>query len=160
GRRGRGEPEGRRPRKRRAPYGMQQGPRPSAREFLLDVRPFARSYALSDVSSFSGSESLMNRSKQSSRRAFLKAGIAAAGVFTIGPRHVVGGRGLVPPSDKVNIALIGAGGQGRSNPRELFHQADAQVIAVAAPAESFSLDAFYYKGAGGRGPVQAEIEKH
>jgi predicted dehydrogenase len=102
----------------------------------------------------------MNGSNQSSRREFLQAGVAAAGVFSIVPRHVLGGRGFVPPSDKVNIALIGAGGQGRSNTRELFHQADAQLIAVADPAESFSLDAFYYKGAGGRGPVQAEIEKH
>jgi predicted dehydrogenase len=102
----------------------------------------------------------MNASNQSSRREFLRAGVAAAGVFTIVPRHVLGGRGFVPPSDKVNIALIGAGGQGRSNTRELFNQADAQVIAVADPAESFSLDAFYYKGAGGRGPVRAEIEKH
>src|SRR5947209_13062640 len=102
----------------------------------------------------------MNDSRRSSRRKFLKAGAAAAGLFTIVPRHVLGGRGFVAPSDKVNIALIGAGGQGRSNVRELFKQADAQVIAVTDPAEAFSLDRFYYKGQGGRGPVRAEIEKH
>jgi predicted dehydrogenase len=98
----------------------------------------------------------MNRS---SRREFLKAG-AAAGVFSIVPRHVLGGRGYVAPSDKVNVALVGAGGQGRSNVRELFKLDAAQVIAVADPAESFSLERFYYKGTGGRGPVQNEIEKH
>jgi predicted dehydrogenase len=102
----------------------------------------------------------MNGSEQSTRRDFLKAGALAAGLFTIVPRHVLGGRGYVPPSDKVNIALIGAGGQGRTNTRELFNQADAQVIALADPAESFSLDRFYYKGMGGRGPVGSEIEKH
>jgi predicted dehydrogenase len=102
----------------------------------------------------------MNGSDPSSRRAFLKAGAAAAGVFTIVPRHVLGGRGFVPPSDTVNIALIGAGGQGRSNLRELIKQADAQVIAVADPAESFSLERYYYKGQGGRAPLQHEIEKH
>src|SRR5437868_10564329 len=101
----------------------------------------------------------MNRAR-SSRRDFLKAGVAAASVFTIVPRHVLGGRGFVPPSDKVNVALIGAGGQGRTNVRELFKLADAQVIAVADPAESFSLARFYYKGMGGRAPVKDEIEKH
>src|SRR5262249_20104873 len=70
------------------------------------------------------------------------------------------GRGFVAPSDKVNIALIGAGGQGLTNARALFRLNDAQIIAVADPAESFSLDRFYYKGAAGRGPVQGEIEKH
>src|SRR5207245_1247532 len=70
------------------------------------------------------------------------------------------GRGFVPPSDKVNIALVGAGGQGRSNARELFKQPDAQIVAVADPAESFSLEQFYFKGVGGRVPVQGEIEKH
>src|SRR5438876_2173167 len=102
----------------------------------------------------------MNRSDSLSRRKFLKAGATAAAVFTIVPRHVLGGRGFVAPSDKVNIALIGAGGQGRTNTRELFRLSDAQVIAVADPAESFSLEQFYYKGVGGRVPIQAEIEKH
>jgi predicted dehydrogenase len=102
----------------------------------------------------------MNQSRRSSRREFLKAGVAAASVFSIVPRHVLGGRGFVPPSDKVNIALVGAGGQGRSNARELFKQPDAQIIAVADPAESFSLEQFYFKGVGGRVPVQREIEKH
>src|SRR5438552_429753 len=97
------------------------------------------------------------------RRQFLKA-TAAAGLFTIVPRHVLGGPGFVAPSDKVNVALIGAGGRGRENVRELFKLADAQVVAVADPAESYSLEPFYYvKGGishGGRGPAVADIEKH
>jgi predicted dehydrogenase len=102
----------------------------------------------------------MNGSIRSSRRQFLKTAAAAGSVFTIVPRHVLGGRGFVAPSDKVNIALIGAGGQGRTNARELFKQADAQIVAVADPAESFSLERFYYKGVAGRIPVKAEIERH
>src|SRR5436305_13016191 len=101
----------------------------------------------------------MNQSPRSSRREFLKAGVAAAGVFSIVPRHVLGGRGFVPPSDKVNIALVGAGGQGRTNVRELFKQADAQIIAVADPAESLSLVRFYFKWVGGRLPAEGEIAK-
>lgn len=94
------------------------------------------------------------------RRDFIKAGASALTAATIVPRHVLGGPGFVAPSDKVNIALVGAGGQGRSNLRELFKLDDAQVIAVADPAESFSLENFYYKGMGGRKPILAEIEKH
>jgi predicted dehydrogenase len=102
----------------------------------------------------------MNQYSFASRRKFLKTSAAAAGVFTIVPRHVLGGRGYVPPSDKVNVALIGAGGQGRTNTRALFRLDDAQVVALADPAESFSLDRFYYRGLGGRLPVQREIETH
>jgi hypothetical protein len=34
--------------------------------------------------------------------------------------------------------------------RNLFPLDDAQIIAVADPAESFSLENFYFKGMGGR----------
>jgi predicted dehydrogenase len=94
-----------------------------------------------------------------SRRQFLQASAAAAAISII-PRHVLGGPKFVAPSEKVNIALVGAGGQGRTNTRALFNEPDAQVIALADPVESVSLDRFYFKGLGGRGPVKAEIEKH
>jgi predicted dehydrogenase len=45
-----------------------------------------------------------------SRRQFV-AGVAGASAFMIVPRHVLGGPGYTPPSDKLNIACIGAGGQ-------------------------------------------------
>ena len=93
------------------------------------------------------------------RRAFLNASAAAAAGFTIVSPHVLGGPKHVAPSDKVNIALIGAGGQGRTNLRALFKEADAQVIAVADPAERWDLSPFYYKGQAGRGPVMAEVTK-
>src|SRR5262249_17249268 len=93
------------------------------------------------------------------RRQFLHASAAAA-AFTIVPRHVLGGPNFVSPSEKVNIAIIGAGGQGRTNVRALFNEADAQIIAVADPSEQCDVEPFYYKGKGGRKPVIAEIEKH
>ncbi len=95
-----------------------------------------------------------------SRRTFLKEGAAAAASLTIVPRHVLGGAGQVAPSDKVNIALIGAGGQGRSNLRELFEHADAQVVAVADPADYFGLERFYFGGVAGRKALRDEIEHH
>ena len=48
---------------------------------------------------------------QISRRTFVGAA-AAAGAFTIVPRHVLGGRGYIAPSDKLNVACIGIGGMG------------------------------------------------
>ena len=100
-----------------------------------------------------------------SRRTFLHTGAAAAaslsvGCATIVPRHVVAASGQVPPSDKINIALIGAGGQGRTNARALFKLDDAQIIAIADPAAYLDLEPFYYKGMAGRKPVRDEIEQH
>jgi len=52
---------------------------------------------------------------RTSRRKFLAASAAAASTafsFTIVPRHVLGGEGQTPPSERVNIGGIGAGGMG------------------------------------------------
>jgi predicted dehydrogenase len=93
------------------------------------------------------------------RRRFLQTTATAVAATIVAP-HVLGGPRHVAPSDKVNIALVGAGGQGRTNTRALFQEPAAQVVAVADPIDQFSLDAFYYKDLGGRQPVRAEIEKH
>jgi hypothetical protein len=78
------------------------------------------------------------------RRQFVQRTMAAATSFTIVPRHVLGGPGFVPPSAKVNIALVGAGGQGIRNAKALLGLPDAQIVAIADPAEVFSLENFYY----------------
>jgi len=48
------------------------------------------------------------------RRQFLGSAATAA-AFTIVPRHVLAGSGQKPPSEKLNIACIGVGGQGGSD---------------------------------------------
>ena len=53
--------------------------------------------------------------KKISRRKFIEGTAVASAAFTIVPRHVLGGPGNTPPSDKLNIATIGAGGQGAGN---------------------------------------------
>lgn len=50
-----------------------------------------------------------------SRRSFIGKTSLAAAAITIVPRHVLGGQGYTPPSDKLNIACIGIGGKGNSD---------------------------------------------
>lgn len=98
-------------------------------------------------------------SSRLTRRSFLAGTATTAAAVTLIPRHVLGGARFVPPSGKVNIAIVGAGGQGRTNMRSLFGMADAQIVAVADPIEREDLEAFYFKGVAGRLPVKAEAEK-
>jgi predicted dehydrogenase len=94
------------------------------------------------------------------RRKFIAAtGVAAVGV-TLAPRHVLGGPRHVPPSEKINLAIIGCGGQGQTNVRALLNQPDVQIIAIADPIEFHDLHGFYYQSNAGRLPLKQEIEKH
>ena len=93
-----------------------------------------------------------------SRRDLLKS-VAATAAFTIVPRHVLGGPKFVPPSEKINIAIVGAGGQGLHNARQLFPEKDCQIIALADPFEEWNLMKFYFKSIAGRGPVKKAVEE-
>lgn len=95
-----------------------------------------------------------------SRRKFISGTAAAVAGFTLVPRHVLGGARFVAPSEKVNIAIVGCGGQGQTNARALFNLPEAQIIALADPAEHQDLNAFYYRSQAGRLPVKAEVERH
>jgi predicted dehydrogenase len=59
--------------------------------------------------------------KEVTRRQLLK-GAAVASAFTIVPRRVLGGAGYQAPSDMLNIAGIGVGGQGSWDLKELESQ--------------------------------------
>ena len=56
---------------------------------------------------------------QITRRKFVAATTGAAASAMIVPRHVLGGVGYKAPSDTVNFALIGCGGQGKTDSGEL-----------------------------------------
>lgn len=98
--------------------------------------------------------------KHLTRRQFLGSSAAAAAAFTIVPRHVLGGPKFVPPSEKINLAVVGCGGQGQVNLRRLFYEKDVQTIAVADPVEYQDLSAFYFKSKAGRLVLKKEIEEH
>jgi predicted dehydrogenase len=55
-----------------------------------------------------------NNNKLSRRKFIAKTGLAA-GAITILPREVLGGKGFIAPSDKLNIAAVGVGGAGGGN---------------------------------------------
>lgn len=55
------------------------------------------------------------KNKKLTRRTFLAGTVAAAAGCQIVPRHVVGGKGHTPPSEKLNIAGIGAGGRAKTD---------------------------------------------
>lgn len=73
-----------------------------------------------------------------SRRDFMAA-TAASAAFTIVPRHVLGGSGQTPPSEKLNLAGIGVGGQGGTDLQELSSQ---NIIALCDVDEQRAADTF------------------
>ena len=64
-----------------------------------------------------------------SRRGFVGAAVSAA-AFTIVPRRVLGGRGYIAPSDKINTACIGTGSQGIRVMMEFLKQPEMQIVAL------------------------------
>jgi len=75
---------------------------------------------------------LMPTKKDLSRREFI--GVAgAAAAFTIVPRHVLGGPGYIPPSDKIAVANIGCGTQGLREMGAMLGNPHLQVVAVCDP---------------------------
>ncbi len=75
-----------------------------------------------------------------SRRAFLKHTASAAGAVTIIPRHVLGGAGHTPPSERLNIASIGAGGRAGDNLKNISHHAN--IVALCDVDEQRAAEAF------------------
>ena len=72
---------------------------------------------------------MKKKNDQSSRRKFIKnVSVIATGFFII-PRHVLG-RGFVAPSDKLNIAGIGAGGKGESDLAEFSKSPAVNIISL------------------------------
>src|SRR3954447_24173794 len=67
------------------------------------------------------------------RRDFLGT-MAAGSAFTIVPRRVLGGRGVIPPSDMILLAQVGCGTQAQRQVNTGFVQRpDLQFVAVVDP---------------------------
>lgn len=65
--------------------------------------------------------------KNNSRRNFIKTSALAAAGLSIVPRHVLGGKGFLAPSDRLQIASIGVGGMGASDINNFFKSGKADI---------------------------------
>ena len=59
----------------------------------------------------------------------------SAAAFTILPRHVLGGKGYIAPSDKITMGYIGTGTQGIRELLPMLEIPAIQVIAVCDPSK-------------------------
>jgi myo-inositol 2-dehydrogenase/D-chiro-inositol 1-dehydrogenase len=85
--------------------------------------------------------------KGSSRRTFLKNSLGAVAAFTIIPRHVLGGKGFIPPSDQLTKAVVGVGGMGRGH----FGYAGTRVVAICDVDKKHLQEALDLLGPSARG---------
>ncbi len=95
-----------------------------------------------------------------SRREFLGSAASSAIALTIIPRYVLGGKKYVPPSDRLNIAIIGTGGQGINNMKDLLRHPDIQITAICDVNEESDYSEFYYGGKAGRFPALEVLKNH
>ena len=65
--------------------------------------------------------------ENNTRRNFIKSSVLLAAGFYIIPRHVMGGKGFIAPSDRLIVAGIGVGGKGESDLNEFFKSGKADV---------------------------------
>jgi len=75
----------------------------------------------------------MSDKKGLNRREFIGSAAAASLAFTVVPRSVLGGRGYIPPSEKLNIGYIGCGTQGMREMVTLIANPAIQIKAVCDP---------------------------
>ena len=101
----------------------------------------------------------MHQIETLSRRRLL-AQTAAFATASIVPSHVLGGPGRIAPSEQLNVAVIGTGGQGITNIKNLLTHPDVKVTAICDPAKFWDNTKLYYRHHGGRGPAMKAIEEH
>lgn len=89
---------------------------------------------------------------ETTRRDFLKNTAITAAGFMIVPRHVLGGKGFIAPSDKLVIASIGVGGKGADDINHFYESGKAEIAFLCDVDDRSSADmrkkfpkAKYYK---------------
>jgi len=83
----------------------------------------------------------MSKKNNPSRRTFIKkSAIAFAGISII-PRHVLG-KGFIPPSDQLNVAVIGGGGKGYSDAVNVWNNGASNIAAICDVDWNMASNAF------------------
>ncbi|RZL20346.1 MAG: Gfo/Idh/MocA family oxidoreductase [Pedobacter sp.] len=72
-------------------------------------------------------EEVNKNQEPTNRRSFLKTTAIAATAFMIVPRHVLGGKGFLAPSDRLIVAGVGVGGKGQSDVAEFAKSGKADI---------------------------------
>lgn len=98
-------------------------------------------------------------SRVMTRRQFLGTTSAAAAAFSIIPRRVLGGPGHVAPSDKINLAMIGVGGQGTHDMTQFMSIPEVQVVSVCDVNKECDYSKFYFGGMKGLEPARQLVDK-
>ncbi len=80
-------------------------------------------------------ENNSNKKSALNRRKFIGGVASAALAFTIMPRHVLGGKNFIAPSDKITMAYIGLGTQGLREMLPLLSVPELQIVAVCDPCK-------------------------
>ncbi len=99
------------------------------------------------------------KSNSINRRKFVSMMATTAAAFTIVPRHVLGGKGYVAPSDKITLGYIGMGTQGIRELLPMLAVPEIQVVAVCDPGK----EARAYKDwskEGLKNEIRKTIQKH
>src|ERR1700744_795258 len=94
---------------------------------------------------------MKDQSNQNSRREFLKTGAVATAGIMIVPRHVLGGKGFVAPSDRLTVASVGVGGKGagditnfdKTGKADIAYLCDVDDKRAAATVAKFPKAKFY-----------------
>jgi len=107
-----------------------------------------------------GKIKVKNKGSMISRRNFLKGSAAGAAGFSIVPSYVLGRAGNIAPSERINIAIIGTGGQGITNIKGLLQEKDVQIPAICDVNEESDYSRFYYGGTAGSKPAHKLIMDH
>ena len=79
--------------------------------------------------------------KQPSRRTFIKAASVAVAAPLVLPTAVLGAGGRTSPNEKIGMALIGCGGQGRGNMNSMMGFDEVQYRAVCDPVPDHRAEA-------------------
>ncbi|CAG5004189.1 Inositol 2-dehydrogenase/D-chiro-inositol 3-dehydrogenase [Dyadobacter sp. CECT 9275] len=82
----------------------------------------------------------MESAKNFNRRDFLKSGAALASFYIV-PRHVLGGKGFLAPSDKITLGFIGCGRQSGGLKNRFLDTNETQIVA-ASDVYAVKLDTF------------------
>ena len=94
----------------------------------------------------------MRKERNLSRRQFITKSATLTAVSIV-PRHVLGGRRHISPSNQLNVAVIGTGDQGITNIKKFLTHSDVKITAICDVAKFWDNSNLYYRHNGGREPA-------